>query len=484
MNIQKLLVLLLILSAFVYANEGPTGAKAVVSNKNILSGNIVELHIRATGKVALFPAVKKIDGVKVLSRDERVTNMHVYSHGKLQKECTILTLTFAPKKDMTIPSYEIHIDGRTYNTKPIKLHVKDPSTSNTNSASIFSLKLTSNKKSVFIGETCIVTVTLSLKKGLIISNKVQYTRPEFQGFFVEQLDKGKSYYEGEHQVTELKYILTAHSEGNLTLGPAQAKIGLQNRGKEDILKVGLGRKWFKKASNTLGLEVYPQTVKSDLVGDFELDAILDTLKVKANDPVKLTVNIKGKGSLAHFDLSNYEIDNVTVYSEDAKIDIKIVEGQTYSSYTKQFVFVSEESFTIPERFFTVFAPKEKNVTTLKINTYVIKIKTSKTNTMTTNTFVPAQSTKIRIREKIEALFANWWVVILSFVLGGLFFYLLRYLPKRKSLTESEALKILYGQTSTDPEIEEMVRKLYARKHGDSSVKINKKRLKELVESFR
>ena len=41
------------------------GAKAVVSNKNILNGNIVELHIRATGKLAIFPTVKNIDGIKV-----------------------------------------------------------------------------------------------------------------------------------------------------------------------------------------------------------------------------------------------------------------------------------------------------------------------------------------------------------------------------------------------------------------------------------
>ena len=38
--------------------------------------------------------------------------MHVYNNGKLQRECTILTLTFAPKKDMTIPSYKVLIDGK------------------------------------------------------------------------------------------------------------------------------------------------------------------------------------------------------------------------------------------------------------------------------------------------------------------------------------------------------------------------------------
>ncbi|NNJ45158.1 MAG: hypothetical protein HKP62_03985, partial [Sulfurovum sp.] len=50
--------------------------------------------------------------------------------------------------------------------------------------------------------------------------------------------------------------------------------------------------------------------------------------------------------------------------------------------------------------------------------------------------------------------------------------------------ESEALKILYGHMSEDAQIEEMVRKLYARKNGDKNVQIDKKVLKEMVERFR
>ncbi|MGB5506279.1 MAG: hypothetical protein WBM70_06315, partial [Sulfurovum sp.] len=50
--------------------------------------------------------------------------------------------------------------------------------------------------------------------------------------------------------------------------------------------------------------------------------------------------------------------------------------------------------------------------------------------------------------------------------------------------ESEALKILYAHMSEDAKVEEMVRKLYARKNGDKSIEIDKKVLKEMVERFR
>jgi hypothetical protein len=56
--------------------------------------------------------------------------------------------------------------------------------------------------------------------------------------------------------------------------------------------------------------------------------------------------------------------------------------------------------------------------------------------------------------------------------------------KQKPYKESEALKILYGHMSDDTEIEEMVRKLYAKKSGDKSVQIDKKVLREMVERFK
>ena len=491
MNIQKLLILMLILSTFIHANEGPVGAKAVVSNKNILSGNIVEFHIRATGKLAVFPIVKNIDGIKVLSSDERITNMHVYNNGKLQRECTILTLTFAPKDDMTIPSYEVEIDGRRYKTKPIKLKMKDNTTSNQNKSDIFSLKLISHTKSVAVGEAFLVTVRLSLQDDFLISKKLQYHRPKFSGFFVEQIDKGKSYDDGSHQITELRYILTPHSEGNFTLGPAYAKVGLQDRSKKVMSNVDKSRKIFQRASNTLALEVLPQTIQSDLVGDFSLESKIDRQNVPAGKPVTLKVTFDGEGDLTHFDFPNYTLDGVTIYSDEAKIDIEAVDGKIHSRYSKAFVFISKESFTIPEQLFTMHNPKTGTLTELKVNAFTIEVSTSNTDVMTTKTSKPTTPAisigkqMKHIKDKIEAIPMYWWVSLLAFMVGGLFFYLLRFLPERKQKLDktSEALKILVPHISEDSEVEEMVRKLYAKKNGDDFVEIDKKKLKALLLRF-
>ncbi len=491
MKLQKLLIFIVILSVCIHANEGPVGAKAVVSNKSILTGNVVELHIRATGKFAVFPVVKNIDGIKVLSSDERITNMHVYNNGKLKRECTILTLTFAPKKDMTIPSFEVEIDGRLYKTNPIKLKMKDTTVSNQNKSDIFSLQLKSNKKSVTVGEAFLVTVRLSLQHNYLISRKIQYHRPKFEGFFVEQMGKGKSYDDGSHKVTELRYILTPHTEGNYTLGPAYAKIGLQDKQKKEMSNVDKSRKIFQRASNTLDIEVLPQTTQSDLVGVFTLKSKIDKQKVAAGKPVKLSITLKGEGDLTHFEFPDYLLDGVTIYSDEATLDIKEIDGKIYSHYKKEFVFISEESFTIPEQHFSMYVPKENLLKELKIDAIEIEVNQTKTGTLTAQNSKPdrlksSTKNKINLKEKLESIPKMWWFLLLAFILGTLSFYLLRYLPERKQKTfnESESLKILLPHTNKDPEVEEMIRQLYAKKSGDTSIEIDKKRLKVLVARFR
>jgi len=464
----------LLLSVFGHANGGPVGAKASVSSKNVILGNMVELKIRARGQSATFPAIKTIDGVKVLRQHERITNIHTYNNGKFQRERTTLVLTFAPQKDMTIPSYAVEIDGKTYKTNPIKIKVKEPITS------LFSLKLEANKRSMITGEAFLVSVSFYLQHGTVITKQPEYEKPDFPGFFVEEAGDGKSYDEGNRQVTELRYILTPYAEGNLSIGPAHAKIGLQDKRKRDMVTMGVKTKWLERASNTLTIEVLSPQKMSDLVGTFSLDARIDTQKVKANKPVNLSVNIEGEGNLFNFDLLDYAPDGVTVYSDDAEVDINVTNGRIYSSYSKEFVFISDKSFIIPERTFSVYDLNTGKVKMLKVEAFTIEVEGSKALTMAANTAHTTKEKKIIQKENIFSLKYRIW--LLSFILGAVFFYLLCYLPKRQSSSdkESEALKILYGHTAADPEVEEMVRKLYARKNGDQSVTIDKKRLHALI----
>jgi hypothetical protein len=254
------------------------------------------------------------------------------------------------------------------------------------------------------------------------------------------------------------------------------------------------------ASNSLELEVLPQIQESDLVGDFTLDATIDAQEVKSNKPVNLTIKIEGKGNLESFEFPKYEIDGVTVYSDEAKIETKVVDGEIYSSYSKSFAFISEEDFSIPARSFSMLTTEDHQLKDLNVNAYEISIKKASSSlsvaekpdthgVVQTKIEQSSSTEEESVEKRVEVKGIAWWMLGVAFALGMLFMVVLRWLPNLTSRNtnpykESEALKILYGHMSEDTEIEEMVRKLYARKNGDKNVQIDKKVLREMVERFR
>ncbi len=502
-TMKKLLFVLLTFymsfSAFAYAN----GVEATVSSTEIVAGNMAQLKIKAVGDRAEFPDIKEIDGVKVLGRHQSQNNSYTYVNGKMSNErSTVLILTFAPQKDMTIPSYSVTIDGKVYETKPINIKVVK-STAPDAGNSKFSLQLKTDKRSVIVGEPILATVYFSVKHGVRLSDNPQYNKPEFKGFFVKELGEGRSYSQADREVTELRYALIPKTEGSFTIGPATAKVPVADRSRRDMFGRFFGTTWHPIASNTVNIEVKAKPQDTDLVGSFRIENRIDRQKVKANQPVNLTVKISGKGSLEDFEFPVYEIDGVTVYSDDAKIDTAVAADGMHSSYVKSFAFISDHDFSIPARSISVYDTESKTVKTLEIPSYNITIEGSSAaavptvkqggepnaGKVQTNLKVPEKSMLDDGEETVEkqAPAAEGWMVILAFVSGMLVMYLLRYLPSpgwKKSIrhySESEALKILYPHINESPEIEEMVRKLYAKKAGDKNVKIDKNTLREMIE---
>jgi len=222
--------------------------------------------------------------------------------------------------------------------------------------------------------------------------------------------------------------------------------------------------------------------------------------VKANKPVNLTVRIEGEGSLDDFDLSDYEVDGVTVYSDDAKVETGLSGSKTKSAFVKSFAFISDHDFTIPARTISVYDTKKGKVSTLEIPAYHIKVNVPQQSTAAvpvTNSTDGKVQTNLKqhdtasekVVEKVEVERVAWWMLLLAFMAGAVSLYLLQLLPKFKGraaspFKESEALKILYAHINDDKEAEAMVRKLYAKKNGDKSVIIDKKELKALVEKYR
>jgi len=477
--------------------------KVLVSDTEIIAGKVIRIKIRATGDKVTFPDIEEIDGVKVLEKSERVTNMFHYVNGVLKKERTTLVMTFAPHHDVTIPSYDIEIDGKVYHSKSVKIKVIPDTDKNIEDSTRFFLDLKADKASVIVGEPIMVSVFFSLKLGVKLAESPQYTEPEFKGFFSQEIGDEKVYTEGNRQVTEIKYLLTPLSEGEFYVGPARARLAVSDRHKVDMFGRYVATT-VPIASNRVKIAVSENPVNSDLVGHFTIVSSVDKQNVKANRPVNLTIKIRGNGILDDLLFPDYEIDGVTVYSDDAEVSTALQDERLDSSYVKKFAFISDHDFTIPARTITAYDLQTKTVKYLEISSYTVKVEGSSSMAADKPQKKDVRGGRVQTDLKIPELMvhreetfplsvdersAERVMLILAFVSGMAVMWLVSYLPAFRmkmhwgAYGEAEAMKILYPYMGSSEEVEEMVRQLYAKKNGDDTVVIDRTKLKELVKKY-
>ncbi|MDD2450879.1 BatD family protein [Sulfurovum sp.] len=495
---KKLIILTILgylLSGWLYA----ASVEAKVSASEVIEGNIAELQIRAEGDEVEFPEIAEIEGAKVVGTSMQSSRNMTYLNGEVKSEkTTTKVIGFVPQKDLTIPSYTVKIDGKTYQTEPINVKVVASKAPQLKADVLYSFELRSEKKEVLEGESFILSLYVSISDRIQGAKLSDFADPEMKDFYSKPLGEPKQYRQNGNIVVEKQYLLTAKREGNFTIGAATAKLGKADLSRRDFF----GRyatRWHDISSNDLMIKVKPQPQKSDLIGEFTLDAKIDTAETEVNKPVNLTIRIEGKGNLEDFEFPPYEIEGVTIFSDDARAESRVENGELYSSYTKNFALISDRNFTVPARSFTVYNPKTSRLETLEVASYTIRVKgdssalvatvpkgtsPSKVESNDDKTTPSAQTEKAQETHPV-----TWWMLALAFAAGMAVMYLLlkwsaRRGDKQKIYGNDEALGLLYPHINEGPEIEEMVRKLYAIKNGDKSITIDKKVLKRLMEKVR
>ena len=500
--LKRVFIAVLMLQAAVSFLFGAS-VKATVGDPNVVAGNSVRLTLEATGESVQFPVIHKIGAYPVEGTSNMTQSSFKMTNGKTTREnIKKQVLSFTPDKAMTIPSFSIEVDGQVMQTNPIEIKIVKSAAPTPGSSKKISLDMVANKQKVFVGEPLLLSVFFNESKQVDLM-KVEYQKPVFKNFFVKEVDGEKTYRKGGYLVHELRYLLTPKYEGNFTIEPARAKIAERGRRKDEFFGTFFDTPiWSQIVSNTLSVEVKSSPEDTDLIGNLKLSETIDATEVKANKPVNLTIKISGEGNLEDFDGLKYEIDGVTIYSDDAKVESNLQGNQLISSYEKKFVFIADRDFTIPSKSFTLFNFKTGKVETMQTESRQITVKGGQVTTPAVIQSIKSQTTTKR--ETIEASEEEQagrvenrteppasWMLLLAFI-GGVVLTLgvVKLLPLLKwkravnPMRESEAIKILYPHTSDDPKVEKMVRKLYAKKGGDKSVLIDKSVLKTLVDRYK
>ena len=468
-----------------------------LSNDTVPKGSLVQLDIIAHGNDVKFPTITQVGDAPVVSQDQA---MKIYTSNINGKSVTdnqkILTLSFVVQDDMKIPPFSIQVDGKEYQTKPLVIHTtkalpldKKP----------FYLKFEAKKHKVFVDEPFVVSVYFVVRNDVVLATQPRYNPPKFDGFFVSE-PKQKSYQNATHSITQIDYVLTPKAEGNYTITPPSAKVAIAD-GNADPFFGFSNASWHQITTKPITISVEPKPDNASLIGDFKVIAHIDKESTKANKPVNLSVKIFGEGSLDDVELPSYDIDGVSVYSDDATIKSEVKNGKIYSSYIKTYAFISDHDFDIPKhtiKAYSLATHKEYNLT---IPSYHISVKANQAYAMTDSSTQTPQKPVIHTNidttpkettatpSKVDIQVASWWSLLLAFVAGALAMFgfgRLNYKFKtpKFTLSNQEALKVLYPHISEDKAVEEMVRKLYAKESGDKSIQIDKNKLKEMVMRYK
>ena len=478
--------------------------ESTVDSKEIARGDSVLFSITVVGEDSdPLPEMQEIGGIVIDQITRNKGSDFVYVNGKsVMQHTTTVTYEFKPPYNMTIPAFQVMVDGKVETSKAINLKIVKAIAGSKRRNKYFSLDMKLNKTKAYVGEAVIATVYFRQNMNIKLM-ELNYEKPPFTAFFSKQLEGETTYKDGVYTVHELKYLLMPKKEGKIDVEPATAKVAQRVQERQEGGWFSNVPKWSNIASPSLVLDVLPSPSSYDLGGDFTLSSSIDTREVKANKPVNVTIKLEGEGSLEEFEGIAFELPNVTIYSDEAKIECSYKDNKLICSYVKSFAFISDHDFTIPSKEIRVFNYKTGEIKTLKTEVYFVGIKGSKkvekpmdvvhTTSVVKKKIEQEKLEKVSIFQKFENLPPTFLLLSLTFILGAMSAFFALYIVKlfssrnrgkKHAFNGHEALQILYPHIGESAEVEFMVRQLYAIKSGEKKVKLDKELLKALVNQYK
>ncbi len=505
---KKIIYLFLTLISFAFAFK-PT-IDVTLNNTHLLPKEKLEITIEVVApkeSKVIMPKINSIHGYKV-KRVIKHSVINAEEKGNiLQLQDVQAVYQLYPLDDITVGPFTIMIDDKIYKTKEykvfiIKNHINKKKKEH--KVQQISLQVTTNKKEVFVGEEFIITYKLIRPMNLTISQQ-NFILPQMSEFNFYKLHEPISLIKGNMIETTMQYVAIPKEAGVFTLPPAKYKYSVelvpQVQSSFDIFSQNTVIKKSKELmSDTLKIKVkkLPQSV--DAIGRYKLKVKLDKFVTQANKPLKFIVEIFGEGDLHLLKMPNMQIENVTLFPKEPIIKKEFRNNKLFTILLQEYIYISNEDFTIPAINLKVFDPKSKKIYFLKSQAIKINV----INTLSLNDILHQSKSERKKEEKtlfdmnyykkkVQEYNSNIIKRVLSYILGvitgvliTIYFPLLFNLFKKRGKRENifknykEAFNILYPHTTESPKIEEMVKMLYEVLNGNEEVKIDDKELNKLI----
>lgn len=447
-------------------------AKVVLQAPDTFYKNdVINFKIVASGIDIKIPEIKNVDGNVV---NNSGTSRHTTIINGSRSYKFVQGYTLVATKDIHIPSFEVMIDNKIEKTqaKIIKMLKVEKTKS-----PLYDLKISVDKRNVYVGEAIEFTLKFKYKKDLEIVS-LDYTKPQFENFWVKELKPQESQNNYTQYVEqEIKYLLFPQKAGKVELDPL--KIGVTT------LKSQYGGGFYLSSptvttpvySNKLELNVKSLPEDINLIGDFTIKSTIDKTVIDQGDAVSYKLYIEGRGNIDDLDEVEINIPNTTIYDNPSKKEYNI-KGNVYGGkYSKIYSIVGKKDFTIPGIEVKYFDKKTATVKTIRTKKYDIKVNITLTKEKKlevahtpkqtiSNQIQKVNIVKITDNEKLLYFIVGFSMGIV--ILGSFVLWRKRDKQKneipllkniKKAKTPAELFKILLVYINIDEELDKIIYKL-------------------------
>ncbi len=484
--------ILILLSIFISISLG--GVRAFVDRDHITLGDALILTIESDEGGAIFPAIDEIEGYKITSSGKS-SNVSMIN-GKVTQTIA-QRYQFMPTDSLVIPSFKVVTSKGEYTTNPIEVKVDKGQTVDDG---FYSFEMIMDKSEVFIGEQ--VSLSLIFKRDVNAKTiDLQYNRPDFKDLWVKQVGGEENYRDGRFIIHKINYVLFPQKAGKIEIPSAIMRVGEPNR-KSDMFGLMLQNvaKYKNIVSNKLEITAKPTPQDIKLVGDFEIEAIVDKQKTNANTPINLTIKISGSGNMDDIDDYELTLEDSAVYSNKPEKIYNVTDGRYGGEYRRDFAIIANKSFKIPPFYIKYYNPELGSVFTKRTEAIEIDIVGEKED----REDLKLQKLDIEdgSNEKIESyqypLIKKVSLFLIGFILGGLSLFFAQKIrvgnnkeveleiEKRIKGAKSnkELLKILLPLKEESREIGEIVDRIEESIYENGNFKISKGEIAKILKKNR
>ncbi len=291
---------------------------------------VIEITGQGSPREVRPPGLPRIDGLNVLG-GPNTNSRFFWSNGRASASYKITFDLLAERPGtFDIPSVQLRIDGRPYQTRALQIEVakgRDSSRGVTPGGTMsrepdapdaIFLEVELGAEQVWVGQPVPLTVTLFAIPR--VTNVAWRSRPSFSSFWVESVDLVPENEMYRRRIGDRVFnafpierrMLVPPSPGEFTIEPYVAQMQVRAGGGDvfDIFSMGRTQTVVRKTPE-LRLKVRQLPAGrpegfSGAVGRFELDVKMDRERAATNEAVALRATVEGEGSLQSVDAPIFE----------------------------------------------------------------------------------------------------------------------------------------------------------------------------------